>query len=197
MNDRLPIYEIEHDIIARLKSDRRLILSAPTGSGKSTQVPQMLLQHGFLDVGQVVILQPRRLATRLLAARVAQELGVKLGEEVGYQIRFENCASAKTKIRFVTEGVLLRQMIDDPKLRGVSTLIFDEFHERHLYGDITLARALDLQEQFRPDLNLVVMSATLNADELGNYLKPCAVLSSKGRMFPVEIEYAAEPGYVD
>src|SRR5476651_814069 len=130
----------------------------------------MLLRNDFLHDGQVVILQPRRLATRLLASRVAQELGVQLGQEVGYQIRFENVTSAKTKIRFVTEGVLLRQMIDDPKLRGISTLIFDEFHERHLYGDITLARALDLQEQSRPDLNLVVMSATLNAGELEKYL---------------------------
>ena len=197
MNDRLPIYDIEREIVARLKSDRRLILSAPTGSGKSTQVPQMLLKHGLLGDGQVVILQPRRLATRLLATRVAQELGVQLGQEVGYQIRFENVTSAKTKVRFVTEGVLLRQMIDDPKLRGVSALIFDEFHERHLYGDITLARALDLQEQHRPDLNLVVMSATLNAGELENYLKPCATLSSEGRMFPVEHEYAETPGYVD
>ncbi len=197
MTDRLPIYDIERDIIARLKTDRRLILSAPTGSGKSTQVPQMLLQHGLLGDGQVVVLQPRRLATRLLATRVAQELGVQLGQEVGYQIRFENVTSAKTKIRFVTEGVLLRQMINDPKLRGVSALIFDEFHERHLYGDITLARALDLQEQHRPDLNLVVMSATLNASELEKYLKPCVTLASAGRMFPVDIEYAAQPGYVD
>ncbi len=222
MNDRLPIYEIEGEIISRLKSDRRLILSAPTGSGKSTQVPQMLLRHDFLRDGQVVILQPRRLAARLLAARVAHELGVRLGDEVGYQIRFENVTSAKTKVRFVTEGVLLRQMIEDPKLRGVSVLIFDEFHERHLYGDITLARSLDLQEQFRPDLHLIVMSATLNAGELENYLSECrsrgneaqtskseisrtsptndfrcSVLSSEGRMFPVEIEYAAEPGYTD
>jgi len=197
MNDRLPIYDIERDIITRLKSDRRLILSAPTGSGKSTQVPQMLLRHDFLRDGQVVILQPRRLATRLLAARVAQELGVQLGHEVGYQIRFENVTSAKTKIRFVTEGVLLRQMIDDPKLRGISALIFDEFHERHLYGDITLARALDLQEQFRPDLNLVVMAATVNAGELEKYLRPCATLSSEGRVHPVETEYAAQPSYND
>ena len=189
MSDRLPIYEIERDIIARLKSDRRLILSAPTGSGKSTQVPQMLLKHGLLGNGQVVVLQPRRLATRLLAARVAAELGVKLGEEVGYQIRFENVTSAKTKIRFVTEGVLLRQMIEDPQLRGVSAILFDEFHERHLYGDITLARALDQQEQHRPDLMLVVMSATLDAHELEKYLSPCARLSSSGRTFPVEIEY--------
>ncbi|HTV61451.1 MAG TPA: ATP-dependent helicase HrpB [Verrucomicrobiae bacterium] len=197
MAERLPIYEIEGEIISRVKSDRRLILSAPTGSGKSTQVPQMLLRHGFLRDGQVAILQPRRLAARLLAARVAQELGVKLGEEVGYQIRFENVTSAKTKIRFVTEGVLLRQMIEDPKLRGVAVLIFDEFHERHLYGDITLARALDLQEQFRADLHLIVMSATLNAGELENYLKPCVTLSSGGRVFPVEIEYTARPSYND
>jgi ATP-dependent helicase HrpB len=225
MPDRLPIYDIERDIIARLKSDRRLILSAPTGSGKSTQVPQMLLRHGMLGHGQVVILQPRRLATRLLAARVAQELGVPLGQEVGYQIRFENVTSAKTKIRFVTEGVLLRQMIDDPQLKGVSVLVFDEFHERHLYGDITLARALDLQEQHRPDLSLVVMSATLNAAESEKYLserratvgvqasacsgdrlKPelqqtpasaCSVLSSEGRVYPVEINYAEQPSYND
>ena len=189
MADRLPIYEIERDIIARLQSDRRLILSAPTGSGKSTQVPQMLLRHGLLGDGQVVVLQPRRLATRLLAKRVAEELGVKLGEEVGYQIRFENVTSAKTKIRFVTEGVLLRQMLDDPQLRGVSAILFDEFHERHLYGDITLARALDLQEQYRPDLKLAVMSATLNAGELEKYLSPCATLASAGRTFSVAVEY--------
>jgi ATP-dependent helicase HrpB len=189
MTERLPIYEIERDIIARLQADRRLILSAPTGSGKSTQVPQMLLKHGLLGDGQVVILQPRRLAARLLAARVASELGVKPGDEVGYQIRFENCTSAKTKIRFVTEGVLLRQMIDDPQLRGVSALLFDEFHERHLYGDITLAQSLDLQEKHRPDLKIAVMSATLNAGELEKYLSPCATLSSEGRTFPVEIEY--------
>jgi ATP-dependent helicase HrpB len=201
MNGRLPIYEIERDILARLQQDRRLILSAPTGSGKSTQVPQMLLKHGLLGDGQVVILQPRRLAARLLAKRVASELGVKLGEEVGYQIRFENVTSARTKIRFVTEGVLLRQMIDDPKLTGISVLLFDEFHERHLYGDVTLARALDLQERQRPDLRLAVMSATLNAGELEKYLSSksesgsqnpelqCSVLSSEGRTFPVEVEY--------
>jgi ATP-dependent helicase HrpB len=189
MNERLPIYEIENEIVTRLKADRRLILSAPTGSGKSTQVPQILLKHGLLGDGQVVVLQPRRLATRLLAKRVAQELGVKLGDEVGYQIRFETVTSPRTKIRFVTEGVLLRQMIDEPELPGVSVLIFDEFHERHLYGDITLARAMDLQEQHRPGLLLAVMSATLDAGVLEKYLNPCATLSSEGRTFPVEIEY--------
>ncbi len=110
-----------------------------------------------------MILQPRRLATRLLAARVASERNGRLGDEVGYQIRFENITSNRTRIRFVTEGILLRQLIQDPQLRGVSAILFDEFHERHLYGDITLARALQLQATSRPDLKLAVMSATLDA----------------------------------
>src|SRR5580765_1795485 len=166
MPERLPIYEIENDIIASLNATKRLVLQAPTGSGKSTQVPQMLLKHGLLGSGQCVILQPRRLAARLLASRVAQELGVQFGREVGYQVRFENMTSDATQIKFETEGILLRQLIQDPTLRGISAVIFDEFHERHLYGDITLARALDLQEQKRPDLNVLVMSATLEAARL-------------------------------
>jgi len=178
MADRLPIYEVESAILAGAREHRRLILSAPTGSGKSTQVPQMLLDAGLLGRGQVVVLQPRRLAARLLAARVAWERKSELGGEVGYQIRFENVTCADTRIRFVTEGVLLRQMVQDPELRGVSALIFDEFHERHLYGDITLAQALELQERRRPDLLLVVMSATLDAARLEEYLRPCRVVES-------------------
>src|SRR5882762_11728895 len=125
--DRLPIYEIEAELLAGVRAHWRLIISAPTGSGKSTQVPQMLLDHGLLGDGQVVILQPRRLATRLLAARVASERNGRLGEEVGYQIRFENITSGRTRIRFVTEGILLRQLIHDPQLRRVSAILFDEF----------------------------------------------------------------------
>ena len=193
MSRDLPIYELEQRIIAELKAHSRLILQAPTGSGKSTQVPQILLDHGLLDAGQVVILQPRRLATRLLAARVAAERNSRLGDEVGYQIRFENVTSKRTRIRFVTEGILLRQLIQDPQLRGVSAILFDEFHERHLYGDITLARALQLQATARPDLKLAVMSATLDAGLLEKYLAPCAVLRSSGRTFPVDIEYLQKP----
>lgn len=197
MADRLPIYEIEDAIVAGVRERKRLIVSAPTGSGKSTQVPQILLDHGLLGDGQVVILQPRRLATRLLAARVAWERKAELGREVGYQIRFENVTSAQTRIRFVTEGVLLRQIVQDPKLKGVSAIIFDEFHERHLYGDITLARALDLQESERPELKLLVMSATLDAARLEEYLQPCHVLESQGRTFPVEVQYNGSPSYID
>jgi ATP-dependent helicase HrpB len=195
--DRLPIYEIEAELLAGVRAHRRLIVSAPTGSGKSTQVPQMLLNHGLLGDGQVVILQPRRLATRLLAARVASERKSELGREVGYQIRFENVTSPQTRIRFVTEGVLLRQIVQDPKLSGISALIFDEFHERHLYGDITLARALDLQEKERPDLQILVMSATLDAARLEDYLKPCRVVESQGRTYSVDFRYSATPGYMD
>ena len=189
----LPIYELEAEIVESLSVQPRLILQAPTGSGKSTQVPQILLDRDLLGDGEVVILQPRRLATRLLAKRVAFERGGRLGDEVGYQIRFEKIASQRTRIRFVTEGILLRQLLQDPELRGVAAILFDEFHERHLYGDITLARALHLQEAKRPDLKFVVMSATLESDKLEKYLAPCPVLTSSGRMHPVAIEYLAKP----
>src|SRR5215470_7936644 len=128
MPERLPIYDTERDIVAALKANRRLILSAPTGSGKSTQIPQMLLKHGLLGNGQAVILQPRRLAARLLASRVAKELGVEPGKEVGYQVRFENVTSSQTRIKFETEGILLRQLIQDPSLKGIQAILFDEFH---------------------------------------------------------------------
>src|SRR5262249_22920921 len=107
----------------------------------------------------------------------------------GYQVRFESATSRATRIKFETEGILLRQMIQDPTLRGIQALIFDEFHERHLYGDITLARALDIQESSRPDLLVIVMSATLDAGALRKYLEPCAILMSEGRTYPVTVEY--------
>ncbi len=185
----LPIYELEPRLIAAVRGPGRLIVQAPTGSGKSTQVPQMLLNHGLLGSGEVVVLQPRRLAARMLAKRVAEEVGTQLGDIVGYQIRLDSRVSKATRIRFVTEGILLRQMSFDPTLRGISAIVFDEFHERHLYGDISLARALQIQQSIRPDLKLIVMSATLDAALLKNYLAPCEVLMSQGRTFPVAVEY--------
>jgi len=189
----LPIFEIEQQVLEALTRQERLVLTAPTGSGKSTQVPQMLLDGGLLGTGRVTILQPRRLATRLLAGWVAQARNAKLGGEVGYQMRLDNMSSAATRICYVTEGVLLRQMLADPRLNGVNALVFDEFHERHLYGDITLARALQIQESTRPDLIIIVMSATLDVAAVQKYLQPCAVLSAQGRTFPVNTEYLAKP----
>ncbi len=189
----LPIYELENAVIESLRAQGRLIVQAPTGSGKSTQIPQMLFNHGLLgERGEVVVLQPRRLAARMLAKRVAEEVGTRLGDVVGYQIRLESRVSEKTRVRFVTEGILLRQMSFDATLRGVSAIVFDEFHERHLYGDISLARAVQIQQTTRPDLKIVVMSATLDAGALKNYLAPCEVLVSQGRSFPVRVEYLAK-----
>jgi len=186
----LPIYELESAVVAALRASGRLIVQAPTGSGKSTQIPQMLLRHGLLgQKGEIVVLQPRRLAARLLAKRVAEEVGSPLGATVGYQIRLESRVSAATRIRFVTEGILLRQMSFDAQLKGVSTVVFDEFHERHLYGDISLARALQIQQSTRPDLKIIVMSATLDTGVLKTYLAPCELLVSQGRSYPVRIEY--------
>jgi len=188
----LPIFELESALVDAVErgGGARIVLQAPTGSGKSTQVPQILLDRGLLgESGEVVVLQPRRLATRMLAARVAQERGGKLGGEVGFQIRLDRVVSSRTRIRFVTEGILLRQMLGDPELRGVSAILFDEFHERHLYGDITLARALDVQVARRPDLHLIVMSATLDTVGLERYLAPCVTLESRGRTYPVDIRY--------
>ncbi|MDZ4340847.1 MAG: helicase-related protein, partial [Candidatus Binatia bacterium] len=189
----LPIFEIEQSLLETLTKQKRLVLTAPTGSGKSTQVPQMLLDGGLLGDGQVTVLQPRRLPTRMLAKWVAQTRGVKLGGAVGYQMRLDNVTSPATRICYATEGVLLRRMLADPDLKGVSAILFDEFHERHLYGDITLARALEIQESTRPDLIIVVMSATLDVATVQKYLHPCALLSSEGRTHPVAIEYLAKP----
>src|ERR1051325_7311748 len=176
--------------MASVQAQGRLIVQAPPRSGKSPQIPQILWRHRLLgEKGEVVVLQPRRLAARLLAKRVAEEAGTNLGEGVGYQIRLESRLSERTRIRFVTEGILLRQMSFDATLRGISAIVFDEFHERHLYGDISLARALQIQQSIRPDLKIVVMSATLDAGALKNYLAPCEVLVSQGRSFPVRIDY--------
>ena len=161
-HEALPIYELDEEIVSSLSEGNRLVLEAPTGSGKSTQVPQILLDGGILGNGRCVILQPRRLAARMLAARVASERGVKLGGEVGYQIRLDNVSSRDTRLLFVTEGILLRQMLADPELRGISAIVFDEFHERSLQADLGLALCLDARATLGLDLRLLVMSATLD-----------------------------------
>jgi ATP-dependent helicase HrpB len=186
----LPIYEIEDPLLLALKTKNRVILQAPTGSGKSTQVRQMVLDgEGVSDGKQIVVMQPRRLAARMLAKRVASERGGELGEEVGYQVRLDRKAGSKTRIRYVTEGILLREWLRSPNLDHVAVLIFDEFHERHLYGDLSLAHALRLQASTRPDLKLILMSATLDTDPLQTFLPDAEVITSAGRSFPVEVHY--------
>jgi ATP-dependent helicase HrpB len=193
MPPSLPIYEIADQLTHLLTTESRLVLTAPTGSGKSTQVPQILLDHQILGSGEVIILQPRRLAARLLAARVAEERREPLGATVGYQVRLERRVSAATRILYVTEGILLRRLLTSPTLDNVAAILFDEFHERHVYGDITLACARRLQASVRPDLKLMVMSATLDTENLQRYLQDCPVLTAVGRTYPVAIEYLSRP----
>jgi ATP-dependent helicase HrpB len=186
----LPIWQNHGPILQTLRQGNRLVLVAPTGSGKTTQVPQMLLDSGFLP-GSIVVLQPRRVAARAVSARVAWERGGRLGQEVGYQIRFEDRTSLGTRLCFVTEGILLRWLQDNPSLDGVGAILFDEFHERNLLSDVGLALARRLQETSRPDLRLVVMSATLEAEAVAKYLGDCPILVSEGRAFPVAIRHIA------
>ena len=192
MKQELPIDKLKADLSVACGRSRRIVLSAPTGSGKSTRLPQMLLDLKCVD-GQILVLQPRRMAARLLARRVAQERGVKCGTEVGYQIRFERVESAETKIKFITEALLLRQLASDPDLSGVGAIIFDEFHERNIYSDVALSLARQLQEKQRPDLLLVVMSATLDTAGVAQWLKPAETLVSEGRTYPVNVEYVPTP----
>jgi ATP-dependent helicase HrpB len=189
----LPITALRGELARILREQNRVILQAPTGSGKSTQIPQYLLDDELAAKGRIVVLQPRRLAARLLAKRVAEERSATLGGEVGFQYRLENVSGRDTRILYVTEGILLRQMQENPMLPGVSVLVFDEFHERHLEGDLALARARQIQQTARPDLKIIVMSATLETGLLADYLKPCEILESPGKMFPVSIEYLSKP----
>ncbi len=167
---------------------RRLIISSPPGSGKSTKVPQLLLDSGKLK-GRIAVLEPRRLAARMLADRVAKERGGASGGEVGYRVRFEDKTGRETRIIFETEGILLRELISDPRLTKYSAIILDEFHERHIHGDITLAACLELQKGARPDLLIVVMSATLDEKALAAYMSPCGTVTAEGTMHPVRTLY--------
>jgi ATP-dependent helicase HrpB len=166
----LPIWDVHADIVETLRAGNRLVLVAPTGSGKTTQVPQMLLDAGLAGEKKIVVLQPRRVAARTVAARVAWERNCRLGEEVGYQIRFDDQTGVGTRISYVTEGILLRWLQDDRTLPEVGVVLFDEFHERNLLSDAALALVKHLQEGERPDLKMVVMSATLEAEAVAEYL---------------------------
>jgi ATP-dependent helicase HrpB len=185
----LPIDDVLPQLVAAVKDRRVCVLVAPPGAGKTTRVPGALLD--VVD-GSIVVLQPRRLAARLAAARIASERGVPLGGEVGYQVRFDRKISAATRIELVTEGVLTRRLLSDPELRGVGCVVIDEFHERHLDGDLALAMVARLRER-RPELALIVMSATLDAEPVAQFLGNAPIVRSEGRTFPLTIEHLAQP----
>lgn len=186
----LPIEQIRSEVLAAVQQPGFcVLLSAPTGSGKSTRVPGMLLEAGWGEKGTIIVVQPRRLAARLLAGYVARQFPCRLGQEVGYTVRFDSQRSAATRILFVTDGILERRLTEDPELRGVSAVIFDEVHERRLSGDLCLARVLELQRHARPEIGVFVMSATLELDKLQSYLPQATLLRAEGRLYPVELSY--------
>jgi ATP-dependent helicase HrpB len=191
--EALPIDPLLPEIAARLKAGRALVLEAPPGAGKTTRVPRALLDAGLLTDGELIVLEPRRLAARLAAKRVAEELGEQPGATVGYQVRFEDVSSARTRIRFMTEGVLTRRLVSNPNLSGVAAVLLDEFHERHLQGDVGLALVRRLRRTTRPDLRLALMSATLEAAPAAGYLGDADVLTSEGKRFEVTIDYLDRP----
>lgn len=185
----LPVLAVEPDITRALATGNRLVLAAPTGSGKTTQVPQIVYRAGLLAAEhEIIVLQPRRLATRMVARRVAHEMNSPLGGRVGYQTRHDSRVSAQTRIRFMTEGLLLRLLQSRPELPGVGAVVLDEFHERNLAADLSLGLLKRLQERHRPDLRMVVMSATLDIAALRSYLA-CPLVEAGGRLFPVTEHY--------
>ena len=188
---RLPIDDVLPAVVDAVRTRGVCVLVAPPGAGKTTRVPGALLDAGVVT-GDIVVLQPRRLAARMAAARVASERKVELGGEVGYEVRFDRRVSAATKIRFVTEGVLTRRLLADPELRGVGAVLIDEFHERHLDGDLALALVERLRAK-RPELRLIVMSATLDAEPVAAFLGNAPIVRSEGRVFPVTIEHQEQP----
>ncbi len=182
----LPIDSLLPEILASLRQGPNLVIEAAPGAGKTTRVPPALLRMP----GDVLVLEPRRIAARMAARRVAEEMGEQVGGTVGYQVRFEESAGPGTRLKFLTEGVLTRRMMSDPELRGVGTVILDEFHERHLETDLALALLTRLQKTKRPDLRIVVMSATLDALPVARFLGGCPSLKSEGRLFELTVEHS-------
>jgi ATP-dependent helicase HrpB len=183
-----PITPLLPDIVRQLAEHPRLVLEAPPGAGKTTQVPLALLDQPWLQGRKIVMLEPRRVAARAAAGFMARQRGEAVGGTVGYRIRFENKIGPDTRIEVVTEGILTRMIQDDPMLEGIGAILFDEFHERHLAGDLGLALALDVQAQLREDLRVVVMSATLDGEKLARFLD-APRLSSEGRSYPVQVAH--------
>jgi ATP-dependent helicase HrpB len=189
----LPIDEALPPLLAALLEGPAAVLVAPTGAGKTTRVPLALLAAGIGGGGQIVMLEPRRIAARAAARRMAEETGATLGEEIGYQVRFDRKAGPHTKILVVTEGILVQRLQADPFLEGVGAVLFDELHERSLATDLSLAMTRRVQREVRPDLKIVAMSATLDPGPIAAFLGNAPTIESRGRLFPVDILYSERP----
>ncbi len=195
---KLPVYPYREEFLAAVKDHQILVLVGETGSGKTTQIPQYLHEIGYSELGKIGCTQPRRVAAMSVAARVSQEMNVKLGKEVGYSIRFENCTSDATKIQYMTDGMLLREILTEPDLSSYSCMIIDEAHERTLHSDILFGLVKDIV-RFRNDLKLIISSATMDAEKFSKYFDDASIFMIPGRMYPVDIFYTKSPeaDYVD
>ena len=189
MTDPLPIHGLLAELQHSLKNHNQVLLTAPTGSGKTTVVPLALVQEPWLEGRKILLLEPRRLAARMAARYMAGQLGEEVGRTVGYQVRFEGKVSTATRIEVITGGVLLKRLQKDPELGDTGLIIFDEFHERSLECDLNLALALDIQEGLREDLRLLIMSATLAMEPLKRIMPEAPMLTGHGRSYPVESQY--------
>ncbi|CAL5006930.1 unnamed protein product [Urochloa decumbens] len=194
----LPIYKFRDELLKAVEEYQVIVIVGETGSGKTTQIPQYLHEAGYTAKGKVACTQPRRVAAMSVAARVSQEMGVKLGHEVGYSIRFEDCTSEKTIIKYMTDGMLLREFLGEPDLASYSVVMVDEAHERTLSTDILFGLVKDIS-RFRPDLKLLISSATLDAEKFSDYFDSAPIFKIPGRRYPVEIHYtkAPEADYID
>ena len=189
---KLPMYPYRDSLLDAIAEHQVIIVVAETGSGKTTQIPQYLYEAGYAKLGKIGCTQPRRVAAMSVAARVAEEKGVKLGNEVGYSIRFEDCTSEKTKIKYMTDGMLLREFLSEPDLGSYSCMMIDEAHERTLHTDVLFGLVKDIA-RFRPDLKLLISSATLDAEKFSEYFDYAPIFRIPGRRYPVEILYAKAP----
>ena len=187
----LPVSEIIPEVKNHLSSSNSLIIQAPPGAGKSTLLPLALLDESWLKGKKIIMLEPRRLATKSIAQRMADMLGEEVGKTVGYKIRFESAISNQTRLEVITEGILTRMMHQDNALEEVGLVIFDEFHERNLFSEVALALAREVQQVLRPDLRILLMSATIDAEQLSQLLGS-KVIQSQGRQYPVEVNYLSE-----
>lgn len=193
VRESLPVYNYREDLIEAIKEHQVLVVEGETGSGKTTQIPQYLYESGFCENGMKVgCTQPRRVAAMSVAARVAEEVGVKLGAEVGYSIRFEDCTSDRTVLKYMTDGMLLREFLNEPDLASYSVIIVDEAHERTLHTDILFGLVKDIA-RFRPDLKVIIASATLDAEKFSTFFDDAPIFRVPGRRFPVDIYYTAAP----
>jgi len=188
----LPIDPFLPEIVSSLRAHSNLVLVAEPGAGKTTRIPPAIIKAGLLraENPNLVMLQPRRVAARAAAARIAEENNWSLGREVGYHVRFDRRMTDATRLRVLTEGILTRQLIDDPFLESIGTVILDEFHERSIHSDIAIALLREIQQTVRPDLKLIVMSATIEAEPVAKFLGDCPVIRVPGRTFPVQVEYS-------